>query len=152
MNRKNLWIAVLSGAVVTTVVSNLPWVDLINCLVFAGFWGSAIFAVWLYRRLNGSVTFGQGVKIGVLTGVCAGALGFGLSFLGLAGYQGMVNEFALSLPAEAIQGMRNTAASDILAFNLVGVMFNIVFGTIGGLLGGVFFRMDRPTAKVEVQA
>ncbi len=152
MNQKNLWIAVLSGAALTTLVSNLPWVGLINCLLFAGFWGSSLMTVWLYRRLNGSVTFGQGVKIGALTGLCAGGLGFGLSFLGMAGYQGLVNAFSGSLPAGSIGQVQAAITGDILAFNLVGVTFNIIFGTIGGLLGGLFFRTDRPSQSVEVQA
>ncbi len=152
MNQKNLWIAVLSGAVVTTLVSNLPWVGLVNCLAFAGFWGSALLTVWLYRRLNGSVTFGQAVKIGALTGLCAGALGFGLSFFSLAGYQGLTHSISASLPAGSIEQVRTAISADILAFNLVGVTFNIVFGTIGGLLGGPFFRSDRQVKNVEVQA
>ena len=89
----------LGGAVVTTLVSNLPFVGFINCLLFAGFWGSAIFAVWLYRRLNGSVTLSEAVRLGALTGLCAGALGFALSFLGLAGFQGTANELSQILPA-----------------------------------------------------
>ena len=44
--------------------------------VCGGFWGSAIFAVWLYRRLTGAVTIRQAVNIGLLTGLLAGLLGF----------------------------------------------------------------------------
>ena len=139
MNTKNLWIAALCGAVLTTLVSNLPLVGFINCLLFAGFWGSAIFAVWLYRRLSGALTVGQGVRTGALTGVCAGLLGFSLSFLGLAGLQGLVRD----LPPEALQDLQDAPAWSVLAFNLVGVLFNIVFGTIGGWIGGAIFRTDR---------
>jgi hypothetical protein len=57
----------------------------VNCVLCASFWGSAIFAVWLYRRLNGSLTIRQGVNIGVLTGLLAGLIGFGLSFDDLTG-------------------------------------------------------------------
>ncbi len=80
MNTRNLWIASLSGAVLTTLVSNLPFIGFVNCLICGGFWGSAIFAVWLYRRLSGAVTIRQGVKIGLLTGLLAGLLGFRLEF------------------------------------------------------------------------
>ena len=90
MNTKNLWIACLSGAVLTTLVSNLPLLGFVNCLLCARFWGSAIFTVWLYRRLSGSVTTGQGARIGALTGLLAGALGFTLSFIGLSGTQGFL--------------------------------------------------------------
>ncbi len=149
MNKRNLWIAVLSGGVLTTLVSNLPLVDLVNFLCFAGFWGSAIFAVWLYRRLSGSLTIGEGLRLGALIGLCAGGLGFALSFLGLAGFQGTVNELAQILPAEDMQAIQNVPAWGILVFNLVGVLFNVIFGTIGGWIGGALFRTDRrATEKV----
>ncbi len=151
MNAKNLWIAVLSGAVLTTLVSNLPYVDLINFVCFAGFWGGAIFAVWLYRRLSGKLTLREGLALGALTGLCAGILGFGLSFLGLAGYQGTANELAQLLPPEDSQDLSNIPTLGMLIFNLVGVGFNILFGTIGGLIGGAILRTDVIARKAEVQ-
>ena len=146
MNNKNLWIAVLGGGVLTTMVSNLPFVDLVNFLCFAGFWGSAIFAVWVYRRLNGNLTVGEGIRLGALIGLCAGCLGFALSFLGLAGFQGTANELAQILPAEDMQDIQNVPTWGILAFNLVGVLFNVIFGIIGGWIGGLLFHTDRRNA------
>ena len=43
MKNKNLWIASLAGAGVSLLASNLPFINLINCLLCAGFWGSAVF-------------------------------------------------------------------------------------------------------------
>ena len=149
MNTKNLWIAVLSGAVLTTLVSNLPFIDLVNFLCFTGFWGSAILAIWLYRRLTGSLTVGEGVRLGALTGLCAGVLGFALSFLGLAGFQGTANELAQVLPVEDMQEIENFPAWGILVFNLFGVLLNVIFGTIGGWIGGAIFRTDRQVVKAE---
>ncbi len=151
MNKKNFWLAVLCGAVLTTLVSNLPFVGFINCLMFAGFWGSALLSVLLFRRLNGSVTLKEGVLIGLLTGICAGILGFGLSFFNLAGLQGFVAGIQRLIPADAAKG-EPVQLSEALVFNTVGVLFNIIFGTIGGFLGGIFFRTDRPTRKAEAQA
>jgi hypothetical protein len=146
MNTRNLWIAALSGAVLTTLVSNLPFVDLVNFLCFAGFWASAIFAVWLYRRLNGSLTAGEAVRLGLLTGLFAGILGFALSFLGVAGLQGLVNGIEQFIPADASTG-EEIPAWGVLAFNLFGVVFNVVFGIIGGWIGGALFRSDRQAVK-----
>jgi hypothetical protein len=146
MNTRNLWIAALSAAAVTTAVSNVPFVDLVNCLLFAGFWGSAIFGVWLYRRLTGTVTVSQGVAIGALTGICAGLMGFALSFVNLAGAQGLLSELSTVLPPEDMPNVQDIPASGMLAFNLVGVLFNIVFGTIGGWIGGTMLRTDRHIA------
>jgi hypothetical protein len=147
MNNKNYWIAALSGAALTTLVSNLPFIDLVNFLCFAGFWGSAIFTIWLYRRLSGKLTIGEAVRLGAFTGLCAGVLGFSLSFLGLAGFQGTARELAQIVPPEDLIEIENVSAWGILIFNLVGVLFNVIFGTIGGLIGGSIFRTDRNSGK-----
>jgi hypothetical protein len=145
MNTKNMWIAVLSGAVLTTLVSNLPLIGLVNILCFMGFWGSAILTIWLYRRLAGTLTVGEAVRLGALTGLCAGVLGFAVSFLGLAGLQGLTNDLAGFLPPEDMQGFENIPTWGAVVFNLIGVLFNIIFGTLGGWIGGVIFRTDRKT-------
>lgn len=148
MNAKNLWVACLSGAVITTLISNLPIIGLVNCLLCAGFWGSAIFSVWLYRRLSGAVTVGQGVRVGALTGLCAGVLGFLLGFIGLTGAAGLTHVFSSYLPADTAQGMDSTMqALGSIVFNLIGVVFNIIFGTIGGWIGGAIFKTNPQAGK-----
>ena len=103
INTKNLWIVSMSGAVLSLVISNLPYLGFVNCLLCGGFWGSAIFAVWLYKRLSGNLSIRQGVNIGALTGLLAGLVGFALSFVGLAGAQGILNSARQFLPADAIE-------------------------------------------------
>lgn len=147
MNARNLWIASLSGAVLSLLASNLPYLGFVNCLVCGAFWGSALFAVWLYRRLAGAVTVGQAVKVGSLTGLLAGVIGFGISFLGLAGAQGFLNSARQFLPADATQGMNDLPAWGVLLFNFVGVLLNVGFGALGGWLGGVLFNPNRKSAK-----
>jgi hypothetical protein len=147
LNNKNLWIASLSGAALTTLVSNLPFVGFVNCLLCGGFWGSAIFAVWLYRRLSGTVTIRQGVNIGLLTGLLAGLLGLILSFAGLTGAQGFLNSAQKFLPADATQGMNAIPAWGALVFNFLGVVLNIGFGALGGWIGGIIFNPDRKAGK-----
>ena len=139
MNTKSMWISVLSGAVLTTLVSNLPFIGFVNILCFAGFWASAIFAVWLYRRLSGVVTVRDGLRIGLLTGLIAGLLGFALSFLNLAGLQGLVASIEQFIPADAAKG-EELPAWGAIVFNLAGVLMNLLFGTIGGWIGGTIFQ------------
>jgi hypothetical protein len=139
MNTRNFWIACLIGAALTTLLSNLPFIGFVNCLLCAGFWGSAILAVWLYRRLSGTVTVRQGVRIGALTGLLAGILGFALSFAGLAGAQGLVNNSQF-LPPDATKGFEDMPAWAGIIFNLMGVVCNLIFGTIGGWIGGSIFK------------
>jgi hypothetical protein len=148
MNTRNLWIASLVGAALTTLVSNLPIIGFVNCLLCAGFWGSAIFAVWLYRRLSGTLTIREGIIIGALTGLCAGLLGFVLGFVGLTGAAGLSNVVGSILPADTAQGMNSTVqALGSIVFNLIGVVFNIIFGTIGGWIGGTIFDPNRKSKK-----
>ena len=143
MNTRTMWIACLSGAVLTTVVSNLPHIGLVNCLLCAGFWGSAVFAVWLYRRLSGTPTIRQSAGIGALTGLVAGVLGFLLSFVGVAGAQGFLGTYGHLISPDAAKGMQEVPAWAAPLFNLFGVLFNVIFGTLGGLLGGAIFNRNR---------
>jgi hypothetical protein len=147
MNTRNLWIASLSGAALSLLVSNLPLIGFVNCLLCGGFWGSAIFAVWLYRRLSGTVTIRQGVNIGLLTGLLAGLIGFGLSFAGLTGAQGFMNSAQQFLPPDATQGMKDIPAWAGYIFNFLGVLVNVGFGALGGWLGGIFFNPERKNRK-----
>ncbi|MCJ7513921.1 MAG: hypothetical protein MUO23_13280 [Anaerolineales bacterium] len=145
MNTKNLLIASLVGGLTITLLANVPILNFINCLLCAGFWGGAILAVWLYKRLTGSVTLGQGVAVGTLAGVLAGTFGFLLSFAGLAGAQALVNSYSQFLPPEAAMEPALSGSMSIL-FNLLGVVTNIVFGAIGGLIGGAIFKPRAPAS------
>jgi hypothetical protein len=150
MEKKSLWISVVSGGVLTTLVSNLPILNLFNCLLCIWFWSSAIFAAWLYRRLSGSLTPGEGLRLGALTGLCAGILGFALSFAGLAGLQGLLNGTQAFLSPEDLQGIQSIPGWGVLLFNMAGVAFNVLFGAVGGWIGGMLFRTDRKPASPGV--
>ncbi len=54
MNTKNILITGLIGAVITLVLTNIPFINLVNCLICAGFWVGPLFATWLYKRMSGS--------------------------------------------------------------------------------------------------
>ena len=147
MNSKNLWIAILSGGVLTTLFSNLPFIGFLNCVVCAWFWAGGVFAIWLYRRLSGEMpTMRQGLTLGALTGLLAGLLGFALSFAGVSGLQGLMNDSEGLLPADATSGLQDIPAWGVIVFNVLGVIFNVVFGTLGGWLGITIFNRMRKTA------
>ena len=149
MNTRSLWIAAVSGAVLTTLLSNLPFIGFVNCVVCAWFWGGALFALWLYKRQSGTPTMRQSLTIGALTGLLAGLLGFALSFAGVSGLQGLMNDSEGLLRPDAVQGMQDIPAWGAIVFNLIGVVFNVAFGTLGGWLGGILFNRNRkPAAEV----
>jgi hypothetical protein len=139
MNTKNLLLASLLGGIISTLLSNIPIINFINCILCAGFWIGPIFAVWFYKRQNTSITLSQSVIIGTLAGLCAGILGFLLSLIGLAGSAALMNSYAQFLPADARgTGIGDAAVS--MAFTIVGVFVNIAFGAIGGLVAGLYYR------------
>jgi len=148
VNTRNLLVASLVGGVVSTILSNVPIVNFVNCLLCAGFWVGPLLAVWLYKRQTGAVTLGQGVGVGVLAGVWAGVFGFALSLVGLAGAAALMKSYAAYLPPEAGMGEVPTGPASVL-IDLVGVGVNIVFGAIGGLLGGAIFK-SKPSEPAAV--
>jgi hypothetical protein len=147
MNTKNFWIAATAGGALSLLVTNLPYVGFVNCLLCVGFWGSAIFAVWLYRRLNGTITVREAVKVGAVSGLIAGVIGFLLSFLGLAGVQGMMKGLEGVIPAKDLQGMQEIPAWAGWLINVLGVVFEFGCGALGGWIGGAIFRTDREAGK-----
>lgn len=151
MNTKNLWIASLSGAAISLAVANLPFISFVNCLLCCGFWGSAMFAVWLYQRLGNLVSIRQGITVGALSGLIAGVVGFALSFAGLAGAQGLLNNAQQFLPADATQGMEDIPAWGAYIFNFLGVLFEVGFGALGGWIGAVIFDPNRKSRKELVK-
>ena len=141
MNTKNLLVASLIGAVVSLVVVNVPFLNILAvCLLCVGFWGSALLAVWIYLRLTGSLTLGQAVAVGTLTGVWAGVLGFLLSFVGLAGAGALMHTFQSYVPSS---GSFQMPVESGLPLTFGGVCTDLVFGAIGGLIGGLIFRTKK---------
>ena len=142
MNTKNLWIAALIGAVVTTFFANFPVINFINCLVCLPFWGGPLLAVWFYKRQSGTMTMNQAIYVGLLTGFLAGALGFLFSLIGMAGSAGLVNLLNQYMPPDQIPVWLTGGTA--LLFTLTGVITNIVFGLIGGLIGGAIWQDKVP--------
>jgi hypothetical protein len=152
MNTKNILITGLVGAVITLALTNIPFVNLINCLICAGFWLGPLFAVWLYKRMTGTLSTKEGVWVGVTAGVIAGIIGFLLSFAGLAGAAGLINQInAVSPSTEPIDlsGVEGAVGNVILT--LVGVIFDIIVGAIAGLVGSAIFK-DKALPTTQPQS
>ena len=147
MNTKYILAASLAGGLISTVLVNTPYVNLINLLVCVGFWIGPIVAVWLYRRLGGTLTLGQAVVTGMLAGLWHGLFGLVLSPLGLAGAGSLLNELRPFVPAQDWPDLETalTGVGGVL-FNLAGVAIDVAFGFIGGLIGGGVFGGRRAPA------
>jgi uncharacterized membrane protein YeaQ/YmgE (transglycosylase-associated protein family) len=144
MNTKNLWIAALIGAVVTTFFANFPVINFLNCLVCLPFWGGPLLAVWFYKRQTGTMNMNQGIYVGLLSGFLAGALGFVFSLVGMAGAAGLMSQLNRYLPSDQVPVLFTGATA--LMFTLMGVLTNIIFGLIGGMIGGAIWQDKAPVA------
>lgn len=153
MNTRNLWIASLVGGLVSLVLVNAPFVNLINLALCAGFWVGPIVAVWLYRRMEGTLTFRQAVLTGLLASVIHAVLGMLLSPLGLAGAGGLFSTMRPFVSEQDVPAIE-TALTGLgaMVFNLIGMLFDVIFGLLGGLIGGAIFRTDRPVQNSGVHA
>ena len=152
MNTKHLLIASLAGGLVSIVLVNTPYVNLMNLLLCAGFWVGPLVAVWLYRHLNSTVTFREAVITGVLAGAWHGLFGLMLSPLGLAGAGGVLNALRPFVSVQDLPGLE-TGLNGVggFFFNLIGVAFDIGFGFLGGLIGNAVFHTARPANQLGVR-
>ena len=137
MNVKNLTFASIVGAAASLLLVNVPFLNLINCLLCIGFWGSAVLAVWLYRRLTGPVSLKDAVIVGLATGLVTGVIGFALSFAGLAGGEAIVNSVRTIAPDAEVDFAQGSG----VLFNLCGAGVDLAGGVLGGLIGGALFRI-----------
>jgi hypothetical protein len=141
MNTKNILITGLVGAVITLLLTNIPFVNLVNCLICAGFWVGPLFATWLYKRMTGSISTKEGIWVGVTAGVIAGVIGLLLSFVGVAGAAGMVNQINMfSSPEDRIDMSGVEGVIGNLLITLLGVIFDIIVGAIAGWVGAAIFK------------
>ena len=147
MNTKHLLTASLVGGLVSLVLVNTPFVNLINLLICAGFWIGPIVAVWLYRRLSGTLTLREALITGLLAGAWHALFGLLLSPLGVAGAGGLLNELRPFMSAQDLPDLE-TALTGVggMLFNLIGMLIDIAFGFIGGLIGGAVSRSRQVTA------
>ena len=149
MNTKNILITGLVGAVITLLLTNIPFLNLINCLICAGFWVGPLFATWLYKRMTGTLSTKEGIWVGVTAGAIAGVIGLLLSFVGLAGFAGMINQVNTVMSPEDqidISGMEGGILNIVGTF--IGIIFDIIIGAIGGYLGALIFK-NKPQAQIQ---
>lgn len=147
MNTKYVLTASLAGGLISLILANAPYVELVNLALCAGFWIGPLVAVWLYSRLEGTMTMQQAVVIGMLAGLWHGVFGLVLSPLGLAGAGSLLNAARPFVSAQDLPAIESTLTGvGGILFNLVGVVVDVTFGFIGGVIGGVVFRPRRVTA------
>jgi hypothetical protein len=144
MNTKNLLIASAIGALVTTVIVSIPFVNFLVCLVCLPLWGGPLLATWIYKRQNGTMPMNHAIAVGVVAGVFAAILSFLVGLVvGPATSAALMNLLQQYMPAGSAP-ISPVSASPTLGSLFFSVLLDAIFGLIGGLIGGAIFK-DKPT-------
>ena len=124
MNTKNLIVSSLIGGAVIAAISNIPVINLINCLLCIGYWGGAILAVWLYKFVVGLVS--------------------------LAGIGAALSAVEQVLPPDSLGLESGFIESMALLINVLMIFLAIFLGALGGLIGGAIFQ-TKPEDKLTLE-
>jgi hypothetical protein len=144
MNTRAFLLAALIGGAAMAVLSNIPIINLGNCLVCLWLWGGGVLAVNLYNRYApGKAQLSQAMLVGLAAGFAGGVLGLLLGWLTSAATQQTVLRL---LETREMFGFK---AGD-LPFNAGGpfspfglfVAFIVYpfWGLVGGFIGGTIYR------------
>jgi hypothetical protein len=148
MDQKSLTAAGIAGLAIG-LLSGLPLISALNCLLCAPIWGGGMLAVWLYKRNSGALSVDNskgtvlGLIAGLIGGLIAGVLGLLTSGGTAAVISGMQSQIE-SMPAEQQEMMRQiiTMISDP-STQIIGLVCNLVLfailGAIGGVIGAAVF-------------
>lgn len=150
LNMRAMLIAAGIAGVVMGILSGLPFVNIVNCLLCMWVWSGGILSVWLYNRFNdqgAAADTSTGLIVGVVSGLIGGVVGF---------ITGVAATALMSLVTSALGGapdVETLAVSGMLGLGtsvISGVVWSIltfvaypIFGAIGGVIGAELFK-QRP--------
>jgi hypothetical protein len=148
MNTRSLFLSAGIAGLIIGVLSGIPFVNIVNCLLCTWVWAGGILAVYLYQR-NEPTALMVKPEQGALLGAIAGVIGAIVvtilgAIIGGAGNAALISmiqdnpqlqeQFGDYLGQLAVQG----------GFSLLGLMCNSViyaaFGAIGGLIGAAVLK------------
>ncbi len=148
----------LMGGLVIGVLSSLPLISAGNCICCMWVIGGGVVAAYLLQQNQSTpISTGDGAIVGLL----AGLIGAGVSLLisipvGLmfgpmqAEWMQRMTSSAGDVPPELRPWIENMAQSG--GFTIIGALFGfvfmvvagVIFGSLGGMLGALFFKKDGP--------
>jgi hypothetical protein len=142
----------LIGGLISIVLVNTPFLNLINLLLCAGFWIGPLVAILLYRRLSGAITRREAIITGLLAGAWHGLIGLMLSPLGMTGAGGLLKDITPFLSGPDLANLKiSLTGMGGLIFNVFGVVIDLAFGFLAGLVSGAIFRTDRKAITAGAQ-
>lgn len=150
MSFKGLVIGAGVGGLAMALVSNIPVLNFVNCLLCIGLWGGGVLAVWIYRISAGpqaDLSIGQGIVVGLLAGVVGAVIGSVISAV-FSLLFGSLNTLSMLESIQDVPGASDTLAQMTGglaltgASSVIGMIFSLIcnlfvypfFGAIGGVL------------------
>jgi len=134
--------AVIGGAIIG-VLSGIPVINFINCFCCAGVILGGFFSVYFYEKnlVDTRLTYEDGVLLGLLAGIIGLVIATILEqIIGInpADFMQQAMQYAEDIPPEAqdfIRGLQENQGSLFILDIAIGLVTNIIFGIIGGVLG-----------------
>lgn len=147
--------AILIGGTFTGVLSALPIVSVANCCCVWLIGGGAITAYLLQQGQTDPISVADASVGGFLAGVFGAFVSAIVSLPIQVLTQPLQRRMADLLSgsadvppelAEMVEQLSSAGTGAVLFTFVVMLVLGMVFSTLGGLLGGVIFRRDRPVA------
>ena len=142
LQNRSVWITGLLAGTLMAVLSTVPVLNLVNCLLCGWLWLGGMFAVWYYKRsYSGLLSQGDGAVLGAVAGLVGAVIA---SVLGLI--IGSATTAAQFAQAGEMLGETGDQIIALLAGGLgtvISMFFNLIFyvgfGALGGLIGASIF-------------
>jgi hypothetical protein len=168
MNFEKMLKPALIGGVLLGILSSLPVINLFNCLCCAWIIGGGILAAYLYVRESPvPVSLGNGVALGLLTGIAGGIVeavfSVPLHFLINRGAMGVAEQLTRALdqvpnmPPEtrsALESIFSRGDMGMVFFALsllISLIIACLFAMLGGAIGVAIFEKRKPKSTPEDQ-
>ncbi len=133
------------------IASQIPGLQLLNLACCALVVGGGILAVYLALKDDPpaeKAPYGEGAKIGALAGVFGSVLSLFLGLLILGGLTGAMGIGALASESvedfEALSLFSAIAGLGVIALIVFSLVVNVVFSTLGGVIGAAIVHRRRP--------
>lgn len=155
-------IPALYGGIIMALVSNIPFLSIVNCLCCAGILLGGFLAVFFYKNNftpdTPPFTSGDCIGVGAFAGVFGAVFGTLLSalFMSLFGniflkqVLDILENMNIQLPEEAMRGIEESMNEGFQIVSMVwSLLANLVIYPVFGLLGGLIgYNVYKPKHQV----
>ncbi len=135
LNTRSLVYSGLIAGILMGILSQIPLVACLNCLLFAWVWGGGIASVFLYRRFehNPTLSITQGLVLGAAAGVVGAVVG-GIASLIFGGLSAAFSQMISNAVGDTGSSLTSFFISS--GFSIFRIFRDVIFYGIVGAIGG----------------